>query len=328
MKGNMSMQMMADIMQKSEKIEISIVVPVFNEELVLSEFYNRITSTLQPIRKSYEIIFVDDGSQDSSPEFLKKISETDKHVMVIRFSRNFGHHIALTAGLDYSNGDLIVMMDADLQDKPEELPKLLKKIDEGYDVAFAINRKKQSSFFRRTSSFLFNRFMNRLVNFPVPLNTNIFRVMRRRVVENLNKFRERERFIVGMVSYLGFRQIGVLLERDKRPLGKSKYSLLKMIRLGINTITSFSYIPLQLASVIGLICIIASLFIGVNMSLHRYSVFALEPWKLLFLLMIFVSGVQFILIGILGEYIGRIYSETQNRPLYVIDYIISRRESE
>lgn len=302
-------------------VDISVVVPVFNEQGNLDELYNRLTKVLGGVLSlNYEIVFVDDRSKDQSWSVIRRLAQEDRRVTGLRFSRNFGHHLALTAGLDYSAGQAVVIMDADLQDQPEEIEKLYAKYQTGYDVVYAIREERQFGFFKNVSSRVFLWLLNKLVDVDPPINTHIFRIMSRRVVDSLKSFRERERFITGLVSFVGFRQIGVPVEHGKRFSGKTKYTLHKMIRLAVVSITAFSYRPLRLASIFGFFFSFTGFMLIMILVYRRFAIgLGVEGWTSLAVIVIFMSGVQLLLLGLQGEYIGRIYGEIKGRPIYIMD---------
>lgn len=303
------------------KIEISIVIPVYNESENLIELHKRLKYVLEnEIKTNYEIIFVDDGSKDDSWKMIEFLHTENVNIRGLKFSRNFGHHIAITAGMDMAKGDSVVLMDADLQDQPEEIPKLYSTFINGYDVVYGIRKERQHSFLKTLTSKIFISLMNRIVNSDIPINSHIFRIMNRKVLIALNQFRERERFITGLVSFVGFNQIGVEIEHGKRFAGETKYSLSKLLKLAVNTLTSFSYKPLQLASFSGIIISMLS-FIFIIYLIVRKLIFniGLVGWTSTIVVILFIGGIQMFFLGILGEYIGRIYAENQNRPLYIID---------
>ena len=303
------------------KIEISIVIPVYNESENLIELHKRLKYVLEnEIKTNYEIIFVDDGSKDDSWKMIEFLHTENVNIRGLKFSRNFGHHIAITAGMNMAKGDSVVLMDADLQDQPEEIPKLYSTFINGYDVVYGIRKERQHSFLKTLTSKIFISLMNRIVNSDIPINSHIFRIMNRKVLIALNQFRERERFITGLVSFVGFNQIGVEIEHGKRFAGETKYSLSKLLKLAVNTLTSFSYKPLQLASFSGIIISMLS-FIFIIYLIVRKLIFniGLVGWTSTIVVILFIGGIQMFFLGILGEYIGRIYAENQNRPLYIID---------
>lgn len=300
--------------------EFSIIVPVYNEEEVLPELHRRLTASLTVLGKSYEIILVDDGSRDKSVQLMLALQQEDpEHVIPLVFSRNFGHHIALTAGLDRASGNVIVMMDADLQDQPEELQKLLDKLDEGFDVVYADRQERQHSWYKTLSSKMFIGLINSVAKTEVPINSSIYRVMTREVADALRECREKARFLPGLVSWLGFRQTSEPVEHGKRFAGTTKYSFWRLIKLALNTSTSFSVIPLQVATIVGLGAAALSLIFLVYIILRKiiYGFDVLGYASIMFAIMFF-GALQLIVLGLMGEYIGRIYSESQARPLYLL----------
>lgn len=301
--------------------ELSIVIPVYNEEGNLPGLYIRLINVLEnELKTTHEIIFIDDGSKDNSWNIIKDLHKKNANVKGIKFSRNFGHHIAITAGMDYAKGDSVILMDADLQDQPEEIPKLYHKYKEGFDVVFGIRKERQHSFLKRTNSKVFIWLMNKIVNSDVPINSNVFRIMNRKVVDTINQFRERERFITGLISFVGFKQIGVEVEHGERYSGKTKYTFTKLLKLAFNTLSSFSYKPLQIASIFGaIISFISFIFIIYLVIRKLFFNIGVMGWTSTIVIILFIGGIQMLFLGMLGEYIGRIYAESQKRPLYIID---------
>jgi polyisoprenyl-phosphate glycosyltransferase len=299
--------------------QLSIVIPVFNEEEVLPELHRRLHLALQSIGRSYELIFVDDGSRDKSLTEMKKLERQDPdHVRIFSFSRNFGHHIALTAGLDQATGDIVIMMDADLQDQPEELHKLIDKLETGYDVVFADRQERKHTFMKTLSSKLFIGIINGVAKTEVPINSSIFRAMTREVADALRQCKEQARFITGLVSWLGFSQTSVPVEHGVRYAGTTKYNFWRLIRLALNTATSFSSKPLQVATVIGLITAGLAMLVLVYIVVRKIQGgFAVLGYASLLFSIMFFGALQLIVLGLMGEYIGRIYAESQNRPLYL-----------
>jgi polyisoprenyl-phosphate glycosyltransferase len=300
--------------------QLSIVIPVFNEEEVLRELHRRLTDSLRAIGRTYEIILVDDGSRDKSLIVMKELSALDSdHVRIFSFSRNFGHHIALTAGLDHATGDIVIMMDADLQDQPEELHKLIDKLETGYDVVFADRQERQHTFIKKLSSRLFIGIINSVARTEVPINSSIFRAMTREVADALIQCREQARFITGLVSWLGFSQTSVPVEHGKRYAGTTKYNFWRLIRLALNTATSFSSRPLQMATVLGLVAAVLALLLLVYIVIRKLQGgFAVLGYASTMFAIMFFGALQLIVLGLMGEYIGRIYTESQNRPLYLL----------
>jgi polyisoprenyl-phosphate glycosyltransferase len=300
--------------------QLSIVIAVYNEEEVLPELHRRLHAALQAMERSYEILLVDDGSRDRSLEVMRTLERQDsEHVRIFSFSRNFGHHIALTAGLDHALGDVVVMMDADLQDQPEEIHKLIDKLEKGYDVVFADRQERKHTFMKRLTSKLFIGIINGVAKTEVPINSSIFRAMTREVADALRACREQARFITGMVSWLGFSQTSVSVEHGERFAGTTKYNFWRLIRLAVNTGTSFSSRPLQVATVIGLITAGLALMVLLYIIVRKIQGgFAVLGYASIMFAIMFFGALQLIVLGLMGEYIGRIYTESQNRPLYLL----------
>lgn len=302
------------------KPKISIVAPVFNEIDCLDKLYSQIETVMESGGFLWELILVDDGSQDGSTEKIRELAKNDKRIRPVIFARNFGHQIAVTAGLDYSRGDAVVIIDADLQDPPEVILELVKKWEEGYQVVYAVRSEREGeTWFKRMSASLFYRIIYRITDVKIPLDTGDFRLLDRKVVDQMNSMRERHRFLRGMSAWVGFRQIGVNYKRAARYAGETKYPLRKMLKLALNAVTGFSYFPLQLATYLGFFCAGVSILaipIVVILRLAGNQAFIGQATTLISVL--FLGGVQLISLGILGEYIGRIYDEVKGRPLYVL----------
>ena len=305
----------------NNNIDISVIVPIYNEEQIISELYNRLQSTVSQISKSYELIFVNDGSKDQSLKELLKLSEQDPRVFYINFSRNFGHQIAVTAGLDASNGKAVVIIDGDLQDPPELITDLYAKYKEGYEVVYAKRKeRKGESAFKKVTAKIFYRTLKRITAIEIPLDTGDFRLIDRKVVNYLNQMPEQNKFLRGQIAWLGFKQTEVLFNRDKRKYGKTGYSLGKMLRFAMDGITSFSDKPLQVVTKTGF----AISFVSFVIILYAiYSHFILDRtitgWTSLIISSMFIGGVQLISIGVIGEYISRINKNVLKRPLYIVE---------
>jgi polyisoprenyl-phosphate glycosyltransferase len=309
---------------------LSIVVPVYYQEKGLNELYNRLKKVVMSISDEfdYEIIFVNDGSKDKSIDVLRELSEKDINVKVLNFSRNFGHQIAVTAGIDFSKGDIVVLIDDDLQDPPEIILEMLKKWKEGFQVVYGVRNKRQGeNFFKIFTAKLFYRILGKLSYVKIPLDTGDFRLMDKVVVNYLKEMREENRFIRGMVSWVGFKQYGLLYNRDPRYAGKSQYNLTKLIKFAINGITGFSDKPLIFSSYFGFIITFASFIYGsvIIFLKIRYPDFIITGWSSLFVTTLFFGGIQLMSIGILGTYIGRIYNQIKKRPLYIVEEIIQKK---
>lgn len=305
-----------------KKMLYSIVAPVFNEEGNLGHLYERLTSILEPITPEYEIIFVDDNSKDDSLKILESINQKDPRVKIIKLSRNFGHQSAITAGLDYAQGDAVITMDADLQDPPEVIPQLIEKYKEGYEVVYAQREeRKGETIFKQWTASLFYRIMRCLTDIEIPVDSGDFRLIDRKALDSLKGMQEKNRFLRGLVSWVGFKQIGVKYQRDSRSAGKTKFTFRKMLRFAIDAISSFSHVPLKAATLLGFVvsfmsCILLLWVIFVHFA---YTNQPKTGWPSLMISILFIGGVQLIAIGIIGEYLGRIYDEVKNRPIYILD---------
>ncbi|OLN32847.1 glycosyltransferase family 2 protein [Desulfosporosinus metallidurans] len=301
-------------------IRYSIVIPVYNEEVVLCQTYQRLKQVMDTTRESYELIFVNDGSSDHTLEMIKSIRAQDEDVKLISFSRNFGHQIAITAGMDYASGAAVVVIDADLQDPPELILKMIAKWKEGYNVVYAKRTKRKGeTWFKKLTARLFYRILSASTDLNIPTDTGDFRLLDRRVCEELKRLPEKNRYVRGLVSWVGFKQTAVEYERDERLAGESKYPLKKMIKLSLDGITSFSYKPIKLATYAGAIIISSGItYLVVLLLLKIFSKSAIAGWNLVLAMQFVLSGVLLTMMGVIGEYIGRIYDETRNRPLYIV----------
>lgn len=302
---------------------ISVVVPCYNEQEVFAESLKRLTDTLAQLDNTkyhYELIFVNDGSKDSTLQLINEAIAKDKNVKGINFSRNFGHQIAITAGLDNCKGDCAVVIDADLQDPPSVILEMVKKWEEGYDVIFGkrVERAGESAFKLLTAKW-FYRFINRLSDVDIPLDTGDFRLMDRNALNQFLSMRESYRFVRGMVAWIGFNQTFVEYDRESRFAGTTKYPLKKMLRLASDAILSFSNTPLKVATFVGFITSIAA-FIGILYALYKriFTIDYVEGWTLLMISILMIGGIILLVLGIIGEYVGRIYGEIKQRPLYII----------
>ncbi len=302
------------------KPTFTIIAPIYNELDNIQELYARIREVMDQTNQPWELILVDDGSTDGSTEVIRKLAETDERVRPVIFARNFGHQIAVTAGIDYSQGDAVVIIDADLQDPPEVILDLIEKWREGYELVYAVRAEREGeSWFKKTTASLFYRLIQRITNVNIPLDTGDFRLMDKKIVAVMKKMREKHRFLRGMSSWVGFRQIGVSYNRKARFAGKTKYPLRKMVNLALNAVTSFSYFPLQVATFLGFLCAgLSVLAIPIVAILRLCTGTALLGQATTLIIVLFLGGVQLISLGIIGEYIGRIYDETKNRPLYIV----------
>lgn len=301
--------------------ELSVVLPVFNEEAGLPELYRRVKAVLVETGLSHEIVIVNDGSRDGSWAGILALADADRTVKAVNLSRNFGHQIAITAGIDVSAGAAVVVMDSDLQDPPELIPTLYAKYREGFDVAYAQRRKRDGeTWFKRVTATVFYRLIRRMTTIDIPLDTGDFRLMSRRVVDDLKRLQEQSRFVRGLVTWVGYNQTPVLYDRDRRHGGETKYPLSKMIKFALDGITGFSSQPLRLASHAGLFFAAASLALMVVLTAYKLAggTGLIPGWTSLAVAVLFLGGLQLLAIGILGEYIGRIYEEAKRRPLYLV----------
>jgi dolichol-phosphate mannosyltransferase len=282
----------------------------------------QVCSGLQGIRS--ELVFIDDGSKDATLSILKEWQGRDPRIHVISFSRNFGHQIAITAGMEHTKGDAVLVIDADLQDPPELVVQMLQKWQEGYDVIYGLRAERLGeSFFKRASAHAFYRLLNYLSDIPIPLDTGDFRLMSRRVVDTLCRMPEHNRFVRGMVSWVGFRQIAIPYTREKRFAGVSKYPLRKMLQFAVDGILSFSTKPLRISAILGFFCaMLAAMGIVWVLCERLFSGDWVPGWATLMLAILFIGGIQLISIGVLGEYIGRIYGEVKKRPLYIAGEVL------
>ncbi len=306
--------------------KISIIVPCFNEEAVLPRLFARLGAVAATWNADYEVVCVDDGSSDRTWELLKARHAEDPRWRGVAFARNFGHQTAVSAGLHFASGDAVVIIDADLQDPPEEIARLLAKWREGYDVVYAVRQKRKEGWLKRICYWAFYRLMARLVAFDIPLDSGDFCLMSRRVVAAINAMPERNRFVRGLRAWAGFRQIGVPYERAARAAGEPKYNLRKLLKLAADGLFSFSALPLRLATHLGL-GVSALAFFGVLFTLaqkifsSQFAKLGLAPgagFPTIVISVLFLGGVQLICLGILGEYLGRIYEEVKGRPLWIV----------
>lgn len=299
---------------------ISIVAPVYNEEPILHELHRRIAATMDAIGEPWELILVNDGSRDRSFEIMRELHEQDPRVRVVNFSRNFGHQIAITAGADYAQGDAVIIIDADLQDPPSLIADMVQKWREGYEIVYAIRaQRKGETWFKLATAHFFYRLIRSITGVNIPVDTGDFRLLDRRAVDALKGMREHHRFMRGMSAWVGFRQTGVEYVREERYAGETKYPLKKMIKFALDGITSFSYLPLQLATYLGfIIAAISVIGILVTIVLRLSGSQAFYGQATTLVMVLFLGGIQLISLGIIGEYLGRIYDEVKNRPLYIV----------
>jgi glycosyltransferase involved in cell wall biosynthesis len=303
------------------KLKISIVVPVYNEEKSIQLMYARLLASISKISSNFEIIYVNDGSRDNSFLELVKLSKEDARVKYINFSRNFGHQIAVTAGLDYSKGDAVVIIDGDLQDPPEVIPEMYAKHKEGFEVVYGQRlKRKGESFFKKITAKYFYRILKKITNVNIPVDTGDFRLIDRKIVNDLKNMPEQNKFLRGQIAWLGYRQTSVFFERDERKFGETGYPFSKMLKFALDGITGFSDVPLQFVTKTGIfISFISFLVILYAIFSHFILERTITGWTSLIISSMFIGGVQLISIGIIGEYISRINKNVQNRPLYIID---------
>jgi glycosyltransferase involved in cell wall biosynthesis len=308
-------------MQMTEYPRYSIIAPCFNEESVLPELHRRIQEVMDQTGEPWELVLINDGSRDRTPELMRELHAADPRVKVLDFARNFGHQIAVTAGLDYAQGEAVVIIDSDLQDPPELILEMIDRWKESYEVVYAVRTKRKGeTWFKEFTAKLFYRIIYRITDVDIPLDTGDFRLMDRKVVDAMNRMRERNRFIRGMTSWVGFRQTGVTYVREERYAGETHYPFRKMFKFALDAITSFSYAPLQMATYLGftiaglsaiaaLLVVFARLFMGTTPFYGQATTLVT---------VLFLGGVQLITLGIIGEYLGRIYDEVKGRPLYLL----------
>ncbi len=301
-------------------ITYSIVAPIFNELVNLPELYRRVKEVMDSTVETWELLLVDDGSTDGSTDQIRELAAADERVRPVIFARNFGHQIAITAGWDYARGRAVITIDSDLQDPPEVILDLIEKWKEGYEVVYAVRTEREGeSWFKLWTASLFYRIIYRITDVKIPLDTGDFRLMDRKVVEVIKTMRERHRFPRGMSAWVGFKQVGVEYKRAARLAGETKYPFRKMLRLALNAVTSFSYFPLQVATYIGFFAAgIAILAIPVVIVMRMMEVQAFIGQATTLISVLFLGGVQLISLGVLGEYIGRLYDEAKGRPLYIV----------
>lgn len=304
-----------------KSIKYSIVIPVYNEEAVLPQTYQRLRRVMDSTGDQYELIFVNDGSRDRTTDIIKDLRSQDETVKLLDFSRNFGHQIAITAGMDYASGAAVVVIDADLQDPPELILKMIEKWKDGYDVVYAKRtQRKGETYFKKMTAHLFYRILQVSTDIEIPVDTGDFRLIDRKVCEELKRLPEKNRYVRGLVSWVGYKQIAVEYERSERVAGESKYPLKKMMKLSWDGLTSFSLKPIQLASYAGGLMLTAGLLylLGMGLALLLTGT-GMSGWNWVIALQLLLSGLMLTLMGVIGEYVGRIYDETRQRPLYIVD---------
>lgn len=303
------------------KIDLSIIIPIYNEEKNISVVYNRLIQVVEHLAIPYELIFINDGSMDNSLEFIKDLTNQNKNVKFIDLSRNFGHQVAVSAGLDISKGEATVIIDADLQDPPELIIDLYNKMKEGYNVVYARRKiRKGESFMKKITAKVFYRIMDKITSIPIPRDTGDFRIIDRKIINTLKRMPEQQKYLRGQIAWVGFKQTFVEYDRDVRYAGKTGYTYSKMLQFAFDGITSFSNFPLKFASITGFVVSGIS-FILILFALYEKLVLhnTVRGWTSLMLVVLFIGGIQLLSIGIIGEYIGRISANIRNRPLYIIN---------
>ena len=304
----------------------SVVIPVYNEEEVVNECYSRIKKVMDSTNEKYEIIFVNDGSKDNTRQMLKEICRVDGNVKLIDFSRNFGHQSAITAGMNYSIGQAVVVIDADLQDPPEVILRMLEKWREGYQVVYGKRLKREGeSIFKKATAKVFYRILARLTEFDIPVDAGDFRLIDRKVCDALNKMDEKNRYVRGIISWLGFNTTYVEFVREKRYAGKTKYPFRKMLKFATDAVVSFSYKPLRITSYLGMaLSGVSFIYLIIALFLKLFNVIdTVQGWMSIVAISLFFNGIVLLVLGIMGEYIGRIYDEVKARPLYVVNEFVN-----
>jgi dolichol-phosphate mannosyltransferase len=305
----------------SQKPRCSIIAPVYNEEGNLHELYKQIKETMNSTSEAWELVLVNDGSRDRSAEIMAELHRQDPRVKTVEFAKNFGHQLAVTAGLDFARGNVCIIIDADLQDPPSVILQMIDKWKEGYEIVYAVRtERKGETWFKEFTAKLFYRLIYRITDMDIPLDTGDFRLIDRKAVDTLKMMRERHRFIRGMTSWVGFKQTGVEYVREERFAGETHYPFKKMFKFALDAITGFSYVPLQMATYAGFIIagISAIATLGVIYARLFLESQAFFGQATTLVTVLFLGGVQLITLGIIGEYLGRIYDEVKGRPLYVV----------
>lgn len=298
---------------------LSVVIPVYNEEMNIGKLHTRLCNTLNPLEITWEVVYINDGSKDRSMAILRGMAEDDSHVRFIDFSRNFGHQLAITAGIDFAKGEWIVVMDGDGQDPPELLPELLAKAREGFEVVYARRRKREGeNFLKKLTARMFYRLLAKITNIEIPVDTGDFRIIHRKIQRILKQMPEQHKYIRGQISWIGFNQTYLEYDREERMGGTTKFTYSKMIRFALDGISSFSTWPLKVATVTGF-AVSAVAFGLIIYSLYQKFFGTTEPgWTSLHISVLFIGGIQLIGIGMLGEYLGRVSDNVKNRPHYIV----------
>jgi len=311
--------------------EISVVIPVHNEQENIHELYERLILVLDKLcdregfaENSFEIVMVDDGSWDNSWNLIRKLHAKDERLKGLRFSRKFGHHYAITAGLDFAKGNGVILMDGDLQDKPEEIDKLYDKFKEGYDLVYGIRNNRQDKPIKKALAAIFWWTINKVSDVKMPENQTMLRILRREMVDSLKEMKEYSRFVHGMMAWTGFRVTQIEVSHAARLTGTSKYDLQNQIRLGLHAVTSFSIMPLRLAACLGLFTSLVSFLIGVYLIFKKFMFgFPVSGWASIIMSVFFMGGIQLLMLGTFGEYLGKIYKQSQQRPMYILKEVLN-----
>ncbi len=299
--------------------DLSVVLPIYNEQENIPLLYERLTSVLDETGLSYELILVDDGSRDKSVAMLQELAAHDQRLTLVELARNFGHQVAISAGLEHTRGRGVIVMDSDLQDPPEALPQFIARWQEGYEVVYAIRAKRKEGWLKRGAYTLFYRILRKVSNIDIPLDSGDFCIMDRRVVDELHRMPERNRFVRGIRSWIGFKQVGLEYERHARHAGKPKYTLNRLIHLALDGIISFSYLPLKMITMMGFGISFLSIVIALFYTIKALTVGLNPPGFATTIVSIFLlAGIQLITVGVIGEYVGRIFEEVKGRPLYIV----------
>lgn len=298
---------------------LSVVIPVYNEEMNIGKLYQRLRNALEPLKTDWEVVYVNDGSKDRSLSILRGLAESDSHVKYIDFSRNFGHQLAITAGIQHVRGEWIVIMDGDGQDPPELIPDLLSKAREGFEVVYARRRKRDGeNFLKKLTARLFYRILAKITSIEIPVDTGDFRIIHRKIQRILSKMPEQHKYIRGQISWIGFNQTYLEYDREERMGGATKFTYRKMMRFALDGISSFSTWPLKVATISGFL-VSAVAFVLILYSLYQKFFGTTEPgWTSLHISVLFLGGIQLIGIGMLGEYLGRVSDNVKNRPHYIV----------
>lgn len=303
----------------SGAVVLSVVIPVFNEEETLDALRVRLEKTLDELGEPYEVLFVNDGSSDRTEHLVREFHEANPRLKLLNFSRNFGHQVAVTCGLDHASGQAVVVMDGDLQDPPEVLPDLVKRWREGYDVVYAVRQDRKENVLKRAAYTTFYRLLHSVSYLDIPLDSGDFSLVDRRVVDVLCSMPERNRFVRGLRTWVGFRQTGYEYSREARFAGESKYNMTRLLSLAFDGLVSYSYVPLRLVSNVGLgVSAVALLYMGYLLMAWTIGDRAIEGWVSTVVIMLFLGGVQLLSLGVIGEYVGRIFEEVKRRPQYIV----------